>query len=153
RLLKLTDNERPPEQLFFTYSWRALDVGGIDDLATWVDAHPQARLIVIDTFHHVRPNSRPGASIYGEDYSALAPLQKFAGERQIAIVVVNHTRKAGSEDDALDEISGSTGLTGAVDNLLLMRRENGVTQLMRRGRDYEDTTEIALKGDPTTLLW
>ncbi|HEV2456815.1 MAG TPA: hypothetical protein VGS80_00500 [Ktedonobacterales bacterium] len=67
-------------------------------------------------------------------------------------MAIHHLRKGGA-DDPLDEVSGSTGLTGGVDNILVMRSVSGIMELARRGRDYSDDDALALKGDPASLLW
>jgi hypothetical protein len=141
-----------PEGFDLVYQWLPLDRGGIEALGAWLDEHPTTRLIVVDTLEHVRPRRKTNASVYAEDYGAVSGLQRLAGERQVAIVVVTHLRK-GAAADPFDEISGSTGLTGGVDNILVMRSVNNLTELARRGRDYVDDTPIALKGDPESLTW
>jgi hypothetical protein len=131
------DDETWPERLTFAFTWRRLDQGGLDDLAEWLAEHAEARLIVIDTFAAVRPLSKDYG--YNEDYSALAGLQRFAGEHGIAVLVVHHLRKA-SADDFGDEISGTLGLTAAVDAYLVLRGgdNSGAAELCLRSRDIEE---------------
>jgi hypothetical protein len=141
-----------PEALDLVYEWLPLDRGGLDALNTWLDEHRDTVLIVIDILERVRPQRRAGGNVYADDYAATRDLQHLAAERQVAIVVIHHLRKGGA-DDPMDEISSSTGLTGGVDNILVMRPANGFVELCRRGRDYEDDTALALKGDRERLLW
>ena len=117
RQILFNDDEPWPERLTIIHAWRRVDQGGIDDLEAWLEEHPQARLIVIDTFSAIRPLK----SDYGftEDYWALSGLQQLAGRHGIAILVVHHLRKAGA-DDFGDEISGTLGLTAAVDAYLVL---------------------------------
>ena len=129
------DDEAWPERLTFAFNWRRLNEGGVDDLAEWLDEHSEARLIVIDTFAAVRALSKDYG--YNEDYSALAGLQRFAGERGIAVLVVHHLRKAGA-DDFGDEISGTLGLTAAVDGYLVLRGDGNDVELCLRSRDIEE---------------
>jgi hypothetical protein len=83
------------------------------------------------------------------NYSAVRGLQRFASERQVGIVALHHLRKAPAED-VFDEFNGSMGLMASVDNAIVLRTVNGVNgmlELHRRGRDYEDDTPLAIKGD------
>ena len=69
----------------------------------------------------------------------------------VAIVLVHHQRKM-EADDPLDTVSGTTGLTGAVDTVLVLYRTGQGTTLFGRGRDVEEI-EKAVSFDATTCLW
>ena len=57
--------------------------------------------------------------------------------------------------DVLDEITGSIGMTGAVDGTLILKRERGQAEasLFVTGRDIEREQQLALSFDATTALW
>jgi RecA-family ATPase len=131
------DESTWPRTFHFTTQMRRLDEGGLDDLRDWIAEHEPA-LVIIDTLVCVRPRkSRDTATGYDADYVALAPLQELAGETGISIVVIHHLRKMAG-DDPIDMISGTTGLTGAVDTILVLSRDaNGIT-LYGRGREIEE---------------
>lgn len=148
----LHDATAVPDGVHLVYEWPPFDRGGIEAIERWLEEHPKTRLIVIDTLERVRPSRRGNANAYAEDYSAVKDIQHFANQHHVSVVLIHHTRKMGSEDP-LDEVSGSTGLTGGVDNILVMRATNGMTELHRMGRDYTENSAIALRGDPETLLW
>jgi AAA domain/DnaB-like helicase N terminal domain len=148
----LLDATAVPDGVHLAYEWPPFDRGGIEALERWLEAHPTTRLIVIDTLERVRPSRRNNGNTYAEDYSAVKDIQRFANQYHVSVVLIHHTRKLGSEDP-LDEVSGSTGLTGGVDNILVMRAANRITELHRMGRDYTENTAIALRGDDETLLW
>jgi hypothetical protein len=152
RVKQMLDGETVPEGFHIVYQWLPLDRGGIDAFHRWMDERPNTRLIVIDTLEHVRAKRNTTSGVYADDYAAARALQRFASDRQVAVVPIHHLRKASAEDP-MDEISGSTGLTGGVDNVLVMRSVNGITELARKGRDFIDDSAMALKGDPKTLLW
>jgi len=152
-MLREDEGVDAPEGLFIEYNWPRLDAGGIDKLDRWMDQRPSTRLIVIDTFARIKPPQiNRNATLYDSDYASLLPVQQWANARHVAVVVVCHTRKSGAED-AMNEISGSTGLTGVADNIVVMRRTGLIAELHRRGRDYQDDTVWGLKGDVETLLW
>ena len=144
-----------PRGLYLRYDWPKLDEGGIDMLDQWMKQHPKTRIIAIDTYKKVKPRGDPKArnvTLYDADYEALLPLQTWANRAGVSVVVIAHTRKSSAES-AIDEISGSTGLTGVADNIVVMRKNGELTELHRVGRDYVDDDVWGLRGDAQTLLW
>ena len=60
---------------------------------------------------------------YGHDYAVLSALKALTdAEPGSSLLLVHHTRKAGSED-FLDAVSGTQGIAGAADTILLLRRD------------------------------
>jgi hypothetical protein len=119
---KLGDIDIPDGLMLFT-EWPRIGSGGIEELDKYLDQHPDTRLVVIDTIKRFTKRKGRG-SAYDEDYDSVQPLQELATKRRVAILGVCHTRKAFSEE-ALDMVSGTFGLTGAVDNILVLRMEGG----------------------------
>jgi hypothetical protein len=142
-----------PEGLEMATAWPKLDEGGVEALAEWLQERPGARLVAVDTLAKTRPRTR-GQNVYQEDYAALEDLLPLAAEHGVAIVVVHHTRKMAAADP-LDEISGSTGLTGGVDGVLVLKRDRGKADAVLHvdGRDIEEPAEYALKWDAETAGW
>ena len=142
-----------PEGLEIATSWPKLDEGGVEALGAWLGEHPEARLVAVDTLAKIRPRTR-GQNVYQDDYAALEELLPLAAEHEVAIVVVHHTRKMAAADP-LDEISGSTGLTGGVDGVLVLKRDRGKADAVLHvdGRDIEEPAEYALKWDAETAGW
>lgn len=92
--------------------------------------------------------------LYDGDYDAVAPLSALGLKYGVSILIVHHTRKQAS-DDAFDTISGSTGLTGAVDGLMVLQRAKGGqagAELHITGRDFEEQS-LALQWDAETWSW
>jgi hypothetical protein len=94
-------------------------------------------LIVIDTLAMVRPPKSRTQDSYEADYAALSPLQRFASEHRIAIIVITHVRKQ-EASDPLEMISGTNGLTGAADTIMVLNRDGDGPKLYGRGRDIEE---------------
>ncbi len=69
----------------------------------------------------------------------------------LCILVVHHTRKA-EADDAFDTISGTFGLTGVADTLLVFGKHGEGAKLEAQGRDLE-SFEKAFRRDPITGGW
>jgi hypothetical protein len=154
RLGKLINGSTVPDGLHLALTWPRLDQGGVEALDRWLRDHPDVGLVVVDTLKKIRPRTNGNRSIYEVDYEALEPLVALAAEHGVAILVIHHIRKAGA-DDPLDEISGSTGLTGGVDGVMVLRRERGRADafLHVTGRDIEDDVELALQWNAETAAW
>jgi len=123
---------------------KRLDDGGITAIEQHLDKHPDCKLVIIDVLARVRPRGR-GSDKYQLDYDALASLQRMANLRQIAIVVVHHANQRSEVSDVFERVSGTSGLIGVVDSLMLLQRRRGddVGMLSVSGREVEDQ-EIAL---------
>lgn len=154
RLDKLLQGDSPSEALHIALSWPRLDEGGVEALDSWLGRHPDARLVVVDTLKKIRPRTSGNRGVYDVDYEALEPLLPLAAEHNVAVVVVHHTRKLVASDP-LDEISGSTGLSGGADGVLVLKRDRGRADayLFVTGREIEEEQELALKWDPNTAGW
>jgi hypothetical protein len=66
-------------------------------------------------------------------------------------VVVHHLRKAEAEDP-FDTVSGTLGLTGAVDTIMLLWREGSGVILAAKGRDVEEISKAVIF-DRERCLW
>ena len=144
-----------PSNLEFALDWPRLSEGGLAYLEEYLKAHPDLRLVVIDTWARVAPpTGERRCSQYEGDYESLTPLKRLADTYHVSILAVHHLRKTGSSD-VLDEIIGSTGVTGAVDGTLILKRDRGQTDatLFVTGRDVEREQQLALSFDATTALW
>jgi hypothetical protein len=129
-----------------------LNAGGLDKLKAWIDAVPNPRLIVIDTFVAVRAPKKNNQPNYDADYESGKELHKLANERGLAIVIVHHQRKADA-DDAFDTVNATLGLTGVVDTVLVLKREaSGNVVLYGRGRDLIEI-EKAMAFDANACTW
>jgi AAA domain/IclR helix-turn-helix domain len=113
---------------------------------------PDPRLVVIDTLAMVRAPKKRDETNYDADYAAVLQLRQLANEFGVAIVVAHHLRKA-EADDAFDTVSGTLGLTGAPDTVLVLKRDGtGHFVLHGRGRDLAEI-EKAMTFDPDTCMW
>ena len=122
-----------------------IDTGLMVQLDKWRLGCANPRLIIIDVFLKVRPPRKKGEDPYSADYDAVTPLQRYASEHRLAIVLVTHTRKMEAEDP-LEAISGTNGVTGAADAVLVLSRDAKGTTLYGRGRDIEEI-ETAMRFD------
>jgi hypothetical protein len=153
RLRMVLCGEHAPAGLYFETAWPVLLDGGSELLEEWLTAHPRCRLVVIDVFAKVRGVSNPNVDQYEADYAAMTTLKTIADKHTVAIIVVHHTRKAQGAD-WLDEVSGTQGLSGAADAVLVLSRSRGSADatLKITGRDVEEA-EHAMRFDATAGVW
>ena len=136
RLYELTDE--PSDNLFFSILADSIGCGLEEQITKFKSAHEDLHLVVIDTLQMVRSETD---STYGSDYAELLPLKALAQQLGISIVLVHHLRKA-ADKDPFNMVSGSTGLNGCVDGLLVLikaKRSANQAVLHCTGRDIEDT--------------
>lgn len=140
---------------YYATEWPRMGEGGLEELEEWIKEHPRTRLIGIDTWGRFKPQARGGnRNLYDEDYEMLAPITQLAGKYSVSIVLVHHFRKTESEDP-IDGISGSTAMSGAVDNFLLLYRKRGEmdARLAVTGRDIEEEQELLLTFNKDCASW
>jgi hypothetical protein len=143
----------PPAGLTLGVSCPPMPAGGDAYIAEWLDRHPDARLVVIDVFAKVRGQPPAGLSAYDADYLAMNRIKRVADHYGVAVILVHHVRKAGS-DDFLTTVSGTNGLAGAADAVLVLERARAQADgvLHVTGRDV-DETDYALSFDPVAGAW
>ncbi len=141
RLLDICDDA--PKNVYFCTEVSKL--GG--DLEARIDSfileHRDTKLIIIDTLQTIRNVTE---SNYSNDYSDLTLLKNIADRYKIAIILIHHFRKQ-KDGDVFNQITGSTGLQGAVDNMFTLsssKRGERMATLNCIGRDIEQR-EIELE--------
>lgn len=153
RLGKILRGDTAPAALTFTVQCEPIPNGGADRIATWLEAHPDARLVIIDVFAKVRGSTGRDTDAYTADYAAVTALKTLADRFGVSFLVVHHTRKQAAED-FLDAVSGTAGIAGAADAVLVLSRARNTSEakLSITGRDVEEA-EYALAFDPTIGTW
>jgi hypothetical protein len=144
-----------PSGLTMATQWRRVDQGGLDDIRDWVEtvrkAGRKVAFVAIDVLKMIRPPNRRGISPYDCDYDAIMGLHNLAIELGIAIIIAHHTRKAEAED-LIDKVSGTFGLVGAADTIIVIERRSQGTVFDVRGRDVE-SDELAVQFSKETARW
>lgn len=141
-----------PRRLHLATTWPRGDEG-LTAITLWLEEHPEARLIVIDTLARFRAPAKGRGSAYDEDYSAIGAIQSLAITYGVAVLLVTHLRKMDA-DDPMDTISGTLGISGAADALMVLARVRGRAETVMHvtGRDIEDAA-LALLWDAPTCTW
>jgi hypothetical protein len=153
RMRKVLAGRKAPHGLTLDTYCPPLPTGGTDYIAGWLDEHPGARLVVIDVFTKVRGLPPAGVSAYEADYAAIGHVKRLADSYGVPIVLVHHVRKASSED-FLTEVSGTNGLAGSADAVLVLKRgraeADGVLHVT--GRDVTEN-DYAMSFDADNGAW
>lgn len=109
-------------------------------LDAWLTLHARdARLVIVDTLGRVMPQAPAGSSTYLHEYRVAAALKEMADRHEVALVVVHHERKAAALD-FVDSVSGTNGLAGAADTVVVLSRARGENAgvLHVTGRDVDE---------------
>lgn len=136
--------------LHFTTALPRLGDGGLQEIDAFCGNHPEIGLVVIDTLAKVS-DPRTGANVYDEDAALGSALHGMAHDHDIAILLVHHTRKAAA-GDFMHAVSGSAGLTGTADVVMVLTRKRGEQKAVLEitGRDIDesktDLTWMSSKG-------
>lgn len=151
RLLKLGADRMDLSRFGFVTDWPRGEFGALA-IHEWVDAHPEARLVVIDVFTKLREMTPGRDTGYATDYQAVSMLKPQRGG--VTILLVHHTRKAECEDP-LDSISGTLGIGGAADGAWILKRARGKddAELHLIGRDLEEEGQFAVSFEREHCRW
>ena len=130
----------PPAGCTLAINAPMLNAGLLEFLDGWLTEHPDAKLVCIDTFQKVKPPQGKNENAYGADYRICSPLQAWAIQHNICVLLVHHTKKGVNPGDIFEGVNGSQGLTGTADATLLLSKENRFDAdavLSITGRDVE----------------
>jgi hypothetical protein len=129
------------------------DAGGLEFLSAWLGKHPEARLVIIDVLQRFRSRSTGrNGNAYAEDYDELEPLQVLAGTHGVCVLLLHHYNKTMGQEDWVDRISGTAGVSGSCDTVLGLSgpRDGGevreaVLQVVSRKMSAHD--DYAMRGE------
>ena len=139
RLFDLTEDA--PPTLHFAIMADTLKHGLEQQIEQFLTEHPATKLVVIDTLQRVR-SAGGDSNPYANDYQDVGLLKQLADKHHIAILLIHHLRKL-HDDDPMNMISGSTGLSGAADSAFVLQknaRSANAASLHCTGRDIPDRT-------------
>ncbi len=95
-------------------------------------------VVIVDTLGKLRTGMSRDQQhdIYGFDYNSLNNFKSIADRLGVTFVLIHHTRKTESTDP-VDEVLGSTGITGSVDTICILKKERNDNSgsLFITGRD------------------
>ena len=151
RLLDITDDA--PANLCFATMSEKLHSGLVEQIEGFLGAHPDTVLVVIDTLQRIRAAGNE-SNPYASDYRDIGVLKALADQHRLAVLLIHHLRKM-NDDDPMNMISGTTGLSGATDSNLVLKkgkRSGNAATLYCTGRDIE-YQELVLEFDQDAHVW
>ena len=151
RLFLLTEDA--PPTLHFANLSGVIGSGLEEQIEEFLSTHQDTVLIVIDTLQKVR-GPAADSNTYANDYRDVSALKKLADTHSIAILLIHYLRKM-NDEDPLNMISGTTGLSGATDSSYVLRpakRGSDIATLYCAGRDIE-YRELSLRFEKDTHTW
>lgn len=136
---RLTTLEESNRRLHLATKCSKLDEGFIKQISEYLDNNHEVQLIIVDTLQKIRVSDAvsSNSNMYGREYDELSKLKEFADRRGIAILVIHHLRKLQDRNDPLNDILGSTAMSGVADSILILKKERTRTngELLSVGRD------------------
>lgn len=150
RLNEITDEV--PNNVFFATSSCSMSDGLAEQIEMFIAEQNDTVLVVIDTFQMIRSKNKD--TTYANDYQEIEELKRLAVKLKISLLLVHHLRKQG-DNDPLNKISGTTGISGAVDTTFILdkskRSQNNATMICT-GRDIE-YRELELNFSKDNHIW
>lgn len=155
RLNLILNGMETPNNLYLSIMSSSISTGLLEELNNFLVTHPNTKLIIIDTLQKVRDTMKTTETAYGYDYKEVGALKKFADLHGISILLVHHLRKARDKDDVFNQISGTNGIAGAADTMIVLSKPDRMqeeTLFSITGRDVE-SYEQTIKFDKNTCHW
>ena len=151
RLLQICQGETG--NISFATEAEILGNGFERQVMDFLQEHPEARLVIVDTLIKVRQASTT-SNAYADDYATMTAFKRLADRYGVAILIVHHTRKKEAKD-IMDMISGTTGLMGCADGAMVLERPARRlpdAAISMTGRDHQDA-RIHLRQNDQTMCW
>lgn len=141
-VMNLLGNMPFPPSVSVVYKWPRIADGGLSKLYDYAEYHSDTKLFVIDTYGKIQIGSKNQAASgysYKKDVEEIDTFSKFCEKMRVSVMLIHHTKKTES-DDWVSMVSGTYGISGSVDTLLLLKRKKGEFQatLCVTGRDVEE---------------
>ncbi len=151
----LMDGEPLPSWFYYLTKVEPGDV--VRTVEAWLYVLPEGYprpLVIIDTLGKAMPPAEGNETTYLRDYRVASDLKAVADARPgMALVVLHHDRKAHS-DDFVQMVSGTNGIAGAFDTILMLNRkrleQRGTVKITGRDVPEKEYAVLASQG-PWTL--
>jgi AAA domain len=113
----------------------------IETIAAWLERqHDVPPLVILDTLGKVMPPALLGESGYQRDYRIGTTLKRIADDHTGMCLLTNHHDRKAAAEDWVDSVSGTHGLAGAADTVIVLTRSRHATSglLKVTGRDVPE---------------
>ena len=151
RLQRIYPNSPPSKNIHFMFEWLSIDRGGYDYLDNYIGENPNLKLIFIDTLSALTNGQSNSGKGYSNEYNEAQKLHKITKNLNVSMVLLHHTVK--NSKGNLDDLYGSSGYSGTVDNILILNSDKarGLGKLQLTSR-YGDA-EYVLQFNRQQLCW
>lgn len=125
----------------------------LDSLKELADEMPDLRLVVLDTFSRVRDDNQKESS--AELGKTLEPLQEWAKERGICILITHHTGKVNNDSpsaDPFDMLRGSTSIRATCRGAIVIVPGDSSYRLLAEN-GFSDRLDVSVRINADTLEW
>jgi AAA domain len=139
RCRRLLVGERiPPEFQYITM----IEPGRVGDtIAAWIHWHQEPPpLVILDTLGKVLPPAANNETPYQRDYRVGTALKRIVDTYPGATLLTNHHDRKANADDFVDAVSGTHGLAGAADTVIVLarNRQESIGRVKVTGRDVPE---------------
>lgn len=156
RLNIVLNGKEAPKNFHFVFSnVMPMNEGFLLQLEELLEQFPNVKIVVIDTLQFIKYRQGKSESAYETDYRTGRDLKEFAEKKDIAIVVVTHTTKMRYIDDDMANVSGTNGVTGAADAVIVLgkeKRTDSEAKMFITGRKVRQTMHI-INFDDNKCRW
>ena len=150
--------ENVNKRLTVVTDWPRQDEGGLQMVEQfWRRRSDKPGLIIVDVWNRFAPAYSAGGNTYNQDSDFMGKIKKYVDRHGFTALIIHHTRKPSGGKEASDyvhEVSGTMGLTGVADGILVLIRirEEAQASLHITGRDVAEK-ELVLQFSVDTLTW
>jgi hypothetical protein len=152
RIRKLIPGPIPPQLHYMTRVHQGLVVQTIE---AWLETIEHAMpLVILHTLGKIMPPAMNGETTYQRGYKVASRLKEICDNRPgMSLTGLHHDRKAAAED-FVESVSGTNGLAGAADTIIVISRPRNESQglLKVTGRDVVEAEYAVTTKDGNWLL-
>jgi AAA domain len=95
-----------------------------ETIAAWLHWHREPPpLVILDTLGRVLPPTQMGEDRYQRDYRVGTALKRIVDDLPGMTLLVNHHDRKAVAEDFVDAVSGTHGLAGAADTIIVLARD------------------------------
>jgi hypothetical protein len=116
----LADDPIPPE---FEYLTRIEPGRIIDTIKAWLGWKHDPPLVILDTLGKILPPTQMGEDRYQRDYRVGSALKQIVDSWPGMTLLINHHDRKANAEDFVDAVSGTHGLAGAADTIIVLARD------------------------------
>jgi len=121
RIRKALNGSNIPSNFYLDTETDSLDNGFCEQIEEYLKEDQSIGVVVIDVFQIIRSSAKnTKENEYEHAYRDITPLNELAKKYHLSIILVCHDRKMVDLDDPFSNILGSTGLQGAVAQMMVM---------------------------------